>query len=270
MPLPVHAGTLIFVTVSDTAAIGATGASCCDVPAHKKKTICGSVAQGGGALPTTPGGRKCHPYAALVVVGREYDFPALGRGWEMGMRYIEFALGLAAGCVAGWLWAIRPGLLAEIEWLNAMTAFGTLGTAVFSAAFAVTTYRQQRRQSRLLAQSYASTSISVVVSLMHRASDLVAKLVDPIESEARPTALEIIGHIDSMAEDLRKIDIGALSAVSPEIVAYARAATIDLSNARLKITRSRVDLDGCVALLGDFFKDLKSVLLECGRVSKPS
>lgn len=53
------------------------------------------------------------------------------------MRYAELGLILAIGCVAGWLWAIRPGVLAEIEWLHVMTAFGTIGATVAAVVLGV-------------------------------------------------------------------------------------------------------------------------------------
>jgi hypothetical protein len=56
---------------------------------------------------------------------------------DNGKRYAEWALVFAAGCVAGWLWAIRPGVLAEIEWLQVMTAFGTVGAVIAAVALAV-------------------------------------------------------------------------------------------------------------------------------------
>ncbi len=184
------------------------------------------------------------------------------------MRYAEWGLCLFAGCVAGWLWGERPDALRELAVINTMTAFGTLGTAVFSAVFAVTTYRQQRRATRYLAQSHAVSSISIIAGLMHESSELVAQITGPVGIQSRPDTSSVKGRLDAMREAMDKIDSASLSVLSPDILAHMRNCHIAISRAKLSVRESGVNLDKCAECLKEFFGHIKSALQECGRVSK--
>lgn len=61
-----------------------------------------------------------------------------------GERYAGGVFLFAAGCVAGWLWAIKPGLLAGIDWVQVMIAFGTVGAT--GAAVGIAGYAEARRR----------------------------------------------------------------------------------------------------------------------------
>lgn len=50
------------------------------------------------------------------------------------MRCAELGLALFTGCVIGWWWGERPDLLRGFSWLEAMTAFGTVGAVVWAVA----------------------------------------------------------------------------------------------------------------------------------------
>lgn len=64
------------------------------------------------------------------------------------MRHVELGLALFAGCVIGWLWGERPDLLREFSWLLAMTAFGTVGTAIAAVAVPFAQNRQRIEEQR--------------------------------------------------------------------------------------------------------------------------
>lgn len=82
-----------------------------------------------------------------------------------GKRCAEWALVFAAGCVAGWLWAIRPEVLAEIEWLQVMTAFGTVGAAIGAVVIAVIGHNRQKTYQFDVASRYARSNIDNLAAM---------------------------------------------------------------------------------------------------------
>ncbi|OWT61703.1 hypothetical protein [Candidimonas nitroreducens] len=93
------------------------------------------------------------------------------------MRYVKFTVGVALGCLVGWLLGARPGFLAKIDWLNAMTAFGTVGSVMLALWLALSDGRERaqwRAREAVIVRWMISAEIGNIAATV---DDLKAELL---------------------------------------------------------------------------------------------
>ena len=93
------------------------------------------------------------------------------------MRYVKFTVGVAVGCLLGWLLGAQPGLLAKVDWLNAMTAFGTVGSVMLALWLALSDGRERaqwRTREAVIVRWMISAEIGNVAATI---DDLRAELL---------------------------------------------------------------------------------------------
>ncbi|MCZ4331057.1 hypothetical protein [Castellaniella denitrificans] len=158
---------------------------------------------------------------------------------DNGKRYAEWALVFAAGCVAGWLWTIRPGVLAEIEWLQVMTAFGTVGAVIVALFVALSNQSAQNEAARKRAVFAAAKMSPRLASLRAKLEVLMRRLngawVGVFPREIEDLQLSIAET--DVGYDLS--DIEPLSALRGDAALAALRALMSLDRLKHKASRWR-------------------------------
>lgn len=119
--------------------------------------------------------------------------------WRLTVFWIAVATATAiAGFVFGWCWRDRTGALADVSFLAALTAVGTVGATSAALYFGL---RDQIRESDQRKQKLTSVLnlVEEVVQTAHWVIDHLEKRADPMRREQVPLAKnEISAYLASM------------------------------------------------------------------------
>lgn len=135
--------------------------------------------------------------------------------WRTICGWLFFVVcALLAGFVLGWCWRDRTGALANVSILSAMTAFGTVGTAV--AAVAVPLYQNwDRRREQAIQSVQSEWDLSEEV---HRMSAMTRQMTNALKDSWDAPSVVEINHLEaqlniakqSIADRLGRMLIGDL------------------------------------------------------------
>lgn len=182
------------------------------------------------------------------------------------MRYAELGLALFAGCVIGWWWGERPEALRAISWLDAMTAFGTVGAALGAVFIAWRTDRSRRLELRDRAWHYAALKVTALAEMRKKCSDTGFSVRSASDSDWKgKAATDIANRISAIENELNALDSLLLSKIDPKVGRLIFDASLSLYRARqyaddLPRTKNKISphLDKAVGDLLEIIKVLDS------------
>ncbi len=223
--------------------------------------------------------RDAHKRAVARMAMNEIKF----QDWRLTVFWIAVAAGAAiAGFVFGWQWRDRPGALANVSLLNAMTAFGTVGAACGAVGIAYWQHRTNQRERLIRAVHEAAGAYLQLAAMASELDELVPRLE---KAGAFGTSMRVFEDIRNRLQAIRSFyvlpepsSLGPLDGnCGPKLAsALGQLRLVDkmLERARVHFTGStddpdsrKKDLEFVVGTLVPVVLLLQRVSTECQKVA---
>lgn len=140
------------------------------------------------------------------------------KDWQLTAFWISATVAaLLAGFVFGWCWRDRPGALARVSILDAMTAVGTVGATVSGVAIAAVGYSQRKREELKAAVRYSLSQADVLISANSYLKQTLALKEAAIIPALSPVSEELVRPLTASQEKLQTLDADRLFLAFPDV-----------------------------------------------------
>ena len=184
--------------------------------------------------------------------------------WRLVIFWVAVAAAAAIfGFVLGWIWGDRPEALRELQLLDAMTAFGTVGATISAVAIAIFTHRQQISNQVADSDRYARSSINSLISINRSISILAFQARSAGKEEIFKAGDETISKkLADAADALESVDVVRIGSAYPqasELIIGARIALARAIGCAEALPASRLR---CGELLDDAQSDIQNAWVQ--------